>query len=57
MFAFSVFLTHVGIWQMATLIADIKSEIVVSCQHFFADIICSATVKIQNYQNKTGEKI
>ena len=40
----------------ADVIADVKSKIIVSHQHFFADIIFSATSKVQNYQNKTGEK-
>ena len=40
----------------AEVIADVKSKIIVSCWHFFADVIFSATSKIQNYQNKTGEK-
>ena len=38
------------------MIADVKSKIIVSHQHFFADMIFSATSKVQNYQNKTGEK-
>ena len=40
----------------ADVIADVKSKIIVSRQHFFADVIFSATSKVQNYQNKTGEK-
>ena len=51
----TVFLTHVGIQQI-DMIANVKSEIIVSCWHFFADVIFSATLKVQNYQNKTGEK-
>ena len=38
------------------VIADVKSKINVSRPHFFADVIFSATSKVQNYQNKTGEK-
>ena len=38
------------------MIADVKSKIIVSHQHFFADMIFSATSKVQNYQNKTGEQ-
>ena len=38
------------------VIADVKSKIIVSRRHFFVDIICSATSKIQNHQNKTVEK-
>ena len=37
-------------------IADVKSKIIVSRQHFFVDMIFSAGSKVQNYQNKTGEK-
>ena len=40
----------------ADVIADVKSKIIVSRRHFFADVIFSATSKVQNYQNKTGEK-
>ena len=40
----------------ADAIADVKSKIIVSRRHFFADVIFSATSKVQNYQNKTGEK-
>ena len=36
--------------------ADMKSKIIVSRRHFFADVIFSATSKVQNYQNKTREK-
>ena len=36
--------------------ADMKSKIIVSHKHFFADVNFSATSKVQNYQNKTGEK-
>ena len=38
------------------VIADVKSRITVSRQQFFADVIFSATSKVQNYQNKTREK-
>ena len=40
----------------ADVIADVKSKIIVSRRHFFADVIFSATSIVQNYQNKTGEK-
>ena len=40
----------------ANVIADLKSKIIVSRRHFFADVIFSATSKVQNYQNKTAEK-
>ena len=36
--------------------ADAKSKILVSSRHFFANVIFSATSKVQNCQNKTGEK-
>ena len=36
--------------------ADVKSKIILSCWQFFADVIFSATSKVQNYQNKTGEE-
>ena len=37
----------------ADVIADVKSKIIVSRQHFFADVIFSTTSEVQNYQNKT----
>ena len=40
----------------ADVIADVKSETILSHQQFFANMIFSATSKVQNYQNKTGEK-
>ena len=40
----------------ADVIANMKSKIIVSCQHFFVNVIFSVTSKVQNYQNKTGEK-
>ena len=40
----------------ANIIADVKWETIVSCRHFFADRIFSATTKVQNHQNKTREK-
>ena len=40
----------------ADVIADVKSKIIVSCQHFSANVIFSATSKVQNYQNQIGEK-
>ena len=40
----------------ADVIANMKSKIIVPHWHFFADVIFSATSKVQNYQNKTGEK-
>ena len=40
----------------ADVFADMKSKIIVSCWYFFADMVFSATSKVQNYQNKTGEK-
>ena len=40
----------------ADVIADVKSKIIVSRRHFFANVIFSATSKVQNYQYKTGEK-
>ena len=33
------------------MITNVKSKIIVSHQHFFADVIFSATSKVQNYQN------
>ena len=39
----------------ADVTADVKSKIV-SRRHFFADMIFSATSKVPNYQNKTGDK-
>ena len=39
----------------ANVIADVKSKIIVSCRHFFAEMIFSATSKVQNYQNKSRE--
>ena len=36
--------------------ADVKSKIIVSRWHIFADMIFPATFKVQNYQYKTGEK-
>ena len=38
------------------MIANVKSKIIVSRQHFFDNMIFSATSKVQNYQNKTREK-
>ena len=35
----------------ADVIAYMKSKILVSRQHFFSDVIFSATSKVQNYQN------
>ena len=35
----------------ADVIADVKSNITVSRWHFFVDVIFSATLKVQNYQN------
>ena len=40
----------------ADVIADVKSKIIELRRHFFADVIFSATSKVQNYQNKIGEK-
>ena len=40
----------------ADVIANVKSIIIVSRWRFFADMIFSATSKVQNHQNKTGEK-
>ena len=40
----------------ADMIANMKSKIIVSHQYFFADMIICGTSKVQNYQNKTGEK-
>ena len=40
----------------ADVIADVKSKIIASRRHFLADVIFSAISKVQNYQNKTGEK-
>ena len=37
----------------ANVIADVKSKLIVSHQHFFANVIFSATLKVQSYQNKT----
>ena len=52
----SVFLTHVAIWQMPTWLPTWKAKSLLSRRHFFDDVIFSATSKVQNYQNKTGEK-
>ena len=35
---------------------NVKCKTIVSRRHFFADVIFSATSKVQNYQNKTPEK-
>ena len=43
-----------SLWHSAN--ADVKSKIIVSHQHFFADMIFFVTSKVQNYQNKTGKK-
>ena len=40
----------------ADVIADVNSKITVSRWNFFADVVFSATSKVQNYQNKIGEK-
>ena len=40
----------------ADVITNMKSKIIVSRWHFFAKTIFSTTSKVQNYQNKTGEK-
>ena len=40
----------------ANVIDVMKSKIILSRQQFFADTIFSATSKVQNYQNKTGER-
>ena len=40
----------------ADMIADVKSEIIVSRRHFFADMLFSATSKVQNYQKKQQQK-
>ena len=40
----------------ADMIADMKRKIIASSRHFFANVIFSATSKVQNYQNKTREK-
>ena len=44
-------------WHLANanMIAEVKSKIV-SHRHFLVNIIFSATLKVQIYQNKTGEK-
>ena len=41
----------------ADVIANMKSKIIVSRQHFFADMIFSATSNVPNYQNKTYQRI
>ena len=38
------------------MIATVKSKIILLRRLFFADMTFSATSKVQNYQNKTGEK-
>ena len=40
----------------ADVIVHVKSKIIASRRHFFADVISSAISKVQKYQNKTGEK-
>ena len=40
----------------ANVIADVKSKIIESRRYFFGNMMFSATSKVQNYQNKTGEK-
>ena len=40
----------------ADMIVNVKSKIIISHWHFFADVIFSANSKVQNYQTKTGEK-
>ena len=39
----------------ADVIADVKSKILVSLRHFFANMIFSATSKVQNYQSNSTE--
>ena len=41
----------------ADVAVDMKNKIIVSRQHFFADMIFSATWKVLNYQNKTRENV
>ena len=45
-------------WHLANgdMIADVKSKIIVSRQHFFANAIFFCHFKSSNYQNKTPEK-
>ena len=45
-------------WHLANVavIADMESKIIVSRWHFFVEVIFSVSSKVQNYQNKTGEK-
>ena len=54
----TVFQTQISIQQIqhAKLIVNVKRKKHLSHWHFFADVILSATSKVQNYQNKTGEK-
>ena len=35
---------------------DVKSKIIPSRQQFFSDMTYLATLKVQNYQSKIGEK-
>ena len=50
-----VFLTHVGIQHMSTWLPRWKAKSL-SHWHCFADVIFSASSKVQHYQIKTGEK-
>ena len=47
-----------SLWHSANadVSADVKSKIIVSHPHSFADMIFLAASKVQNYQNKTGKK-
>ena len=40
----------------ADMIDDMTNKIIVSCWHFFVNLIFPATSEVQNYQNKTREK-
>ena len=51
----AVFLTHVGIRQMLTWLPTWKANHCIASA-LFAEVIFSATSKVQNYQSKTGEK-
>ena len=54
--SFTVFLTHVGIWQMLTWLLTWKAKSLYHVSFFLLTWFFSATSKVQNYQNKTREK-
>ena len=43
-------------WANADIIANVKIKVILSRQHFFADMIYSTSSKVQNYKKKNREK-